>query len=399
MLIVIVVIILFSLLVILHEWGHFVAARRGGVEVEEFGVGFPPRAFGKQIGKTLYSVNWLPLGGFVRLKGEDAAENGPGTFGGAKYSVKAKILLAGVGMNLVTAVVIFYGLCVTAIPGLGPQFEPAFLNPTYAQPKMLLVSEVESGSPADEAGLKKYDYILQINDVKLEDDTALRAYTQGHAGQKVTLKIQRDGSERQLTATLRQSNPQITVAKEYGVFERFGRWVKGLAGISSKPETVTQTGGILGVGSHQVYQLRYDPVSALGAALYITGALFVATIVGVLQLLIHIPALVIGLFQASIPSAALGASGPVGIVFILQSLSVLGWSYVFLFMANIAVALAAFNVLPLPALDGGRLALISFQKWTKRKISPELEAKIHGYGFMALIGLMVLITVYDIRKR
>src|SRR4051812_18032901 len=106
MLVVVIIIVLFSLLVILHEAGHFVAARRGGVGVEEFGIGFPPLAWGKKVKGTLYSINWLPLGGFVRLKGEDTAQNGPGTFGGAKFSTKAKILLAGVGVNLLTAVVI-----------------------------------------------------------------------------------------------------------------------------------------------------------------------------------------------------------------------------------------------------------------------------------------------------
>src|SRR5713101_2521932 len=106
MLVIVIIILLFSLLVILHEWGHFIAARRNGVEVEEFGIGFPPRVWGKKVRKTLYSINLLPLGGFVRLKGEDTADNGPGTFGGASVAAKSKILLAGVGMNLLTAVVI-----------------------------------------------------------------------------------------------------------------------------------------------------------------------------------------------------------------------------------------------------------------------------------------------------
>lgn len=367
MLTIIVVIILFSLLVILHEWGHFIAARRGGVEVEEFGIGFPPRiGKGKQVGKTLYSINWLPLGGFVRLKGEDQAEKGPGTFGGAKYSTKAKILLAGVGMNLLTAVVILYALCVTGLPALGPQFEAAWLHPTYAQPKTLMVVEVSPGSPAAQAGLKRGDFILTANGQEMNDDASLRTFTKTNAGTTVKLQVKSDGAEREVSVKLRDAG-----SKE----------------------------GYLGVGSSQIYKLKYNPIEAIAASIYITGALFVATIVGVLQLLIHIPALIVGLFQPAVPAAAQAASGPLGIIFILQSLSVLGFSYILLFMANIAVALAAFNVLPLPALDGGRLALISFQKWTKRKISPELEAKIHGYGFMALIGLMILITVYDIRKR
>jgi len=364
-LIIILVIILFSLLVILHEGGHFIAARRGGVEVDEFGIGFPPRIWGKKVGHTLYSVNLLPLGGFVRLKGEDAADTGPGTFGGSKYSVKAKILLAGVGMNLLTAVVILYALCVTGLPALGAGFEPRFLASTYSQPKELILAEVVAGSPAARAGLVRGDYVLRAGGVKLEDDAALRDYTKAHAGQQVTLHVRSNGDERDVSVKLRPAGSKD---------------------------------GYLGVGSQQVYKLRYDPLRAVVAALYITGALFVATIVGVLQLIVNIPTLIMGLFSQTVPQAAQAASGPLGIVFILKSLSSLGFTYIFLFMANIAVALAAFNVLPLPALDGGRLAIITVQKVFKRTIASETEAKIHAIGFMSLIALMIIISVYDLRK-
>jgi len=317
------------------------------------------------LGDTLYSVNLLPLGGFVRLRGEDAADKGPGTFGGAKYSVKAKILLAGVGMNLLTAVVILYALCVTGLPALGGGFEPKFLASTYAQPKQLIIAEVVPGSPAAQAGLAKGDFVLRAGATKLEDEAALRDFTKSHAGQEVTLHVKSNGDERDIRVKLRDAGSKD---------------------------------GFLGVGSQQVYKLRYDPLSALAAAIYITGALFVATIVGVVQLFAHIPALIVGLFSQAVPQAAQSASGPLGIVFILKSLSSLGFAYILLFMANIAVALAAFNVLPLPALDGGRLAIITAQKVLKRTISADTEAKIHAIGFMALIALMLIISVYDLRK-
>src|SRR6516165_9007101 len=138
MLVIIVIVLLFAGLVILHEWGHYIAARRNGVGVEEFGIGFPPKVWGKKVKGTLYSVNLWPLGGFVRLRGEDTGDTRPGTFGGAKYSTKAKVLLAGVGMNLLTAVVILFVLCLTGLPALGAGFEPRFLNYTYVQPKQLI---------------------------------------------------------------------------------------------------------------------------------------------------------------------------------------------------------------------------------------------------------------------
>jgi regulator of sigma E protease len=364
-LVTIVILVLFVSLVLLHEWGHFIVARRGGVKAEEFGVGFPPRAWARKVKGTIYSINWLPLGGFVRLKGEDAAELGPGTFGSAPYSVKAKILLAGVGMNLLTAFVMIYILCVVGIPALGGNFEPAFLHSTYAQPKQLLLAQVEKGTPAAAVGLKRGDYVLRANGVKMETDEQFRNFTKENAGKEVTLHVSSGGDERDVRVKLR--DPSV---KE----------------------------GFLGVLTQQVYKTRYDPLSALVAAGYITVSLFVATIVGVVQLVLSIPVLVMGLFSKAVPAAAAAASGPVGIVLILESISSLGFVYVFLFMANIAVALAAFNVLPLPALDGGRLALITWGKLTRKRINPELEAKIHTYGFMALIGLILLITVYDLRK-
>ncbi|MDB5178399.1 MAG: rane protein of unknown function [Patescibacteria group bacterium] len=365
MLMIILIILLFASLVILHEWGHFIAAKRNGVEVEEFGIGFPPKVWGRKVRGTLYSINLLPLGGFVRLKGEDSSDRGPGTFGGASFWVKTKILLAGVVMNLLTAVLILYALCVAGLPALGSGFEPRFLPSTYAQPKQLILAEVEAKSPAAKAGIKRGDYVLLADGKRLETDVDLRDFTKAHAGKEVTLHIRSNGDERDVRLKLRDPN-----TKE----------------------------GYLGVVSQQVYKLRYDPLRAVVAAGYIAGGLFVATVVGVVQLIIHIPTLLLSVFSHNVPQAAQAASGPLGIFFIMKSISSLGFAYVFLFMANIAVALAAFNVLPLPALDGGRWAVLAVQRVTKRQISADIEARIHAVGFMALIGLMILISIYDLRK-
>ncbi len=365
MLIVLLIILLFASLVLVHEWGHFVSARRNGVEVEEFGFGFPPKLFGVKKKGVLYSFNLLPLGGFVRLKGEDTADHGPGSFGGAKLRVKTKILLAGVAMNLVTAFVLLYVLCVTGLPGLGAGLEPGFLKSDYAQPKQLILAQVGNDSPAAKAGLKRGDFILSADGQGIGTEEQLRTYTAAHAGESIVLKVRTAGVERELTVQLRPPG-------------------------SSE--------GHLGVVSQQVYKLRYDPLRAIVAAAYISLALLVATVVGVLGLLISLPSLIMGIFSSGVPAAAQQASGPVGIIFIMQSISSLGWSYVVLFMANISVALAAFNALPLPALDGGRLAVLLVQRTTKRGWSAEAEARYHTIGFMVLIGLMLLISVYDLRK-
>lgn len=365
MMIYIAVVLLFSLLVILHEWGHYMAARRGGVTVEEFGVGFPPKIWGVVKRGVLYSVNLLPLGGFVRLKGEDGDDTSKGSFGAAKIGTKTKILLAGVVMNLLTAVVLFYGLAVTGMPGLG-NLEPSFLARTYAQEPKLVVADVSKDSPAAAAGIKNGEYIVSANDNALATNDDLRNFTKENAGQTVKLVIERNGGgTREVTVKLRDPG---------------------------------STQGYLGVVGQQDYKYKYDPITAVAAAVWVTGALFVATIVGVLKLLAGVPMLVVGLFSSSVPAAAVEASGPLGILFIFKSIATLGVSYVVLLLANIAVALAAFNVLPLPALDGGRLALIWWQRLTGRKISADTEAQIHGIGFMVLLALMAIITVYDFRK-
>lgn len=361
---IIAIVLLFASLVIIHELGHFVAARRNGVEVDEFGIGFPPKVFGKKFGKTEYTLNLLPLGGFVRMRGEDGEDESKGSFGAASLTAKTKILLAGVGMNLVTAYLILLVLCLAGLPGLGT-FEPKFLHPTYSQPKQLLLTEVVSGSPAAKAGIVRDDRLISGNGKALTDDTALRNFTKDNAGKSVQLVISHKGIERKLDVTL---------------------------------NSVVSNKGFLGVAGQQVYKLRYNFVDSLIAAAWLTGGLFIATIVGVLKLIASIPTLVYHIFSSSVPAAADQASGPVGIVYILGSAMALGWSYIFLIMANIAVALAAFNVLPLPALDGGRLAVLLTERVTKRRFSPEAEAKYHFFGFVSLIALMLIITVYDIRK-
>ena len=360
----VIIIFLFIGLVLAHEFGHFLVAKRNGVVVEEFGVGFPPRLWGKKFRGTLYSINLLPLGGFVSLKGEEG-DGGKGTLAGASLWAKTKIMLAGVGMNVLSAIVIFYGLCLTGLPALGAPFEPTALPHNYAQRPQLILTQVTDGSPAAKAGLKRNDYVLAGNGTAFATDDQLRAFTRSHQNKRVTLKVRSAGqsAEHDLAVTLRRASD-----------------------------------GALGVYAQQTYKLRFDPLTAVPAALYLTATFVWATLVGIAQLLVNIPVLVLGLFAPTVPAAAEAASGPIGIVYIMSSLGSLGWSYIWLFIANISVALAAFNVLPLPALDGGRLAVDLFKKVTGRHPSEAAESLYHTIGFSALIGLVLLISVYDIKK-
>ncbi len=364
MLFILLVIFMFSLLVFVHELGHFLLAKRNGVGVEEFGFGFPPRVFGKKVGETIYSINLLPLGGFVRLTGEDAADRSPRSFGGASTWAKSKILLAGVVMNLLTAFVLFLGLALTGLPPLGP-LEPKFLSSSFSQPPQLLVARVEPNSPAAKAGLKRGDYLLSVNGQQLKTDEQLRETTRQNAGKPVELVLKRGDEQKTV------SNVQLRQPSEQG---------------------------ILGVVSQSVYKLKYDPLQAIAAAGYLTLSLFWLTITAIVSLILQLPALVLGLFSPGVPQAAEGASGPLGIFQIMRSLEGFDPAYFVLLLANLSIALAGFNVLPLPALDGGRLAAILARKLPGVRFSDEAEARYHTLGFIALLMLVALITVYDVRR-
>ena len=179
----------FIMLVVLHEFGHMVASKRNGVVVEEFGVGFPPRAWGKKLRKkkgddTLYSLNWLPLGGFVKLKGEHDDATEKGSFGAASLKTKVKILLAGVGMNFLTAWVLLTGLFLVGAPKLPFESLPFYgkeqsviQSDTKTVASKTYVGEVSKNSPAEKAGLEFGDVILSLNGQVPGDELTLNELT------------------------------------------------------------------------------------------------------------------------------------------------------------------------------------------------------------------------------
>lgn len=355
--IILLVVAVIGLLVFVHELGHFVVARRNGVAVEEFGFGFPPRLFGRKVGQTIYSINLLPLGGFVRLKGEDMADTSPHSFNAASYKTKAKILLAGVGMNALIAYIILLVLCVTGLP---PVIEGQFSlgQPQVAQPRQVLVAAVGPDSAAAAAGIERGDIILSGNGQSFTSEQDLTTFTKANAGETVTFNVKRQ-----------TSNVEDVQVK-----------------LKSEQEAKQQ--GYLGVTPLQVYKLRYgwwSPLVALGLLAQI-----------MLGTLAAFGGLIIGLFTRG--QVAETVTGPVGIVVLFSNIVHLGWSYVALLVASISVSLAVINVLPVPALDGGRLALITVQKATKRSLSPRAEGLVHLVGFVALIALMLVVTLFDLKR-
>ncbi|HUC86908.1 MAG TPA: site-2 protease family protein [Candidatus Saccharimonadales bacterium] len=352
--IILLVILIFGVLIFVHEFGHFLAAKRAGVEVEEFGFGFPPTIVGKQVGGTFYSLNWIPLGGFVRMKGEALTDVSAGAFGAASFWQKTRILFAGVIMNVLLAYAVLLWLCLTGLPPvIAGQFSSG--TASYAQPKQVMVVDTVSGSPATTAGIVRGDIILSGDGQSFSSENDILRFTKAHAGASVTLQVEHHGVTRTVRPHLRPPG-----AKD----------------------------GFLGVTPFQTYKLRYNLPDAVVTAAGITGQLIWAT-------LSAFGGLVAGLVAHGQVSD--NVAGPVGIVVLLKAVSDLGVAYVLIFVASISISLAVLNALPLPALDGGRWALAAAQRLTHKSLSQRLEMAVHATGFAALILLMVVITFFDIK--
>ncbi len=384
MLLLILGLVLFVGLVVVHEFGHYIAARRNGVDVEEFGIGFPPHAWQRKLKNgVLLSINWLPLGGFVRLKGEHDADREPGSFGAAKVSGKVKIMLAGVAMNTFVAWILFTLLAVVGMPRLiDNQF--SIQRDMHAAKQQVLVGYIEPGSPAEKAGLKSQDRIVRIassdytakncgiTSVCVIDSTTIKKaddlpeVTRKFAGYDVALTIQRGGREQTVQTKLR-SQAEVEASKK-----------------TANPK------GYLGIAPSEFVIQRYTwsaPVEALGIMAQFTKL----TLVGLGHALS-------GLFSGHPSQATEQVSGPVGIVVLLQNGSLLGYQFVLMIVAVISLTLAIMNLLPIPALDGGRLFVMLLFRSLKKPLTRRREELIHGTGFAVLMVLFILITIVDVKR-
>ena len=354
-LVIIGVLIIFTILVVAHEFGHFYAARREGVTVEEFGVGFPPRIFSRRKGKTLYSINLFPIGGFVRLKGEDGSEKGKGSFASLTFWPKTRIIMAGVVVNLLIAYLIFTFLLIIGIPPLGqdlPSFGP--VKPSQSGESSLTVFGVTKDGSASKGGIAQGDNIISIDNKPLEDNAQLRAYTIENKGKEVTIVISRNGQE---------SNKTVMLGSD-------------------------EKTGVLGVSAEKIQLTSYAWWAAPFAALVLMVQFVLATLAAFGNL-------IIGLFARREVSQQV--SGPIGIVSVFSQIVNFGPRFVLLFVASISLSLAVINALPLPALDGGRQFVLILQK-LGLKVTPERENLYHLVGFVALISLMIIISISDIAR-
>lgn len=374
--------IILVLLVVIHELGHGIVARRNGVVVEEFGVGFPPFAWGKKVkqsilGKNvLFSLNWLPLGGFVRLQGEHDSATKKGDYGAATYWQKTRILLAGVIMNWATAVVLFTILALVGMPKIIPnQFSVP--SDTITSTKPVTIVSVSPDSPAAKAGLKKGDTILLIGSQDIASSEELSDVTKQYSGKKVPITYARDNKEYTKTVALRGEKEAA----------------KGFLGVSSSQQLseirATWSAPIVGVVT--TAQLTGETFAALGKVVVSLGEGIASRFTG--------DEAVRKSGDEALAYASNSVAGPVGILgVIFPQMQQAGLKPLLLLTAIISLSLAVMNVLPIPALDGGRWTTMTVFKLLKKPLTKEREEKIQTVGFLLLMGLVVLVTVADVSK-
>ena len=373
---VIVGLLILTVIVAVHELGHAIAARRAGVVVEEFGIGFPPRAWSKKLKNgILVSVNWLPLGGFLKMQGPHDAANKKGDYGRANLWQKTQILFGGVVFNLIFAAMIFTVLAWIGMPKLlDNQFTVA--NDTRTTLSPVMVSFVEPGAPADQAGLKRGDELVSVAQTPIEHFADVSRITSEHQGENVTIDFKRDGELLSVQTTLRSENEDR----------------RGFLGIGiGQSETIRATWSAPIVGVATTVQLTYETVKGV-------GQLF-ANFFGGLVRQLSFSNEVRDEGRQSVSQAGDGVAGPIGIIGELFPQALRMGPVPLLMLAGIiSLSLAVMNALPIPALDGGRWLIMVIFRLLKKKLTPELEEKINATGFMVLIGLILLITVVDVAR-
>lgn len=362
--------VLFVWLVVVHELGHFLVAKRNGVKAEEFGLGFPPRVWSRKLKSgLLFSINLLPIGGFVKLKGEHDADTEPGTFGAATTWVKTKIMLAGVTMNLFVAFILLMILAWVGMPQLvNNQFTVA--RDSHVVANQVFIGLVENGSPAQKAGLKVRDRLEAIGPAghlsKVTSAEQLPNVTAEYAGKTVLVEFTRNGQQRTASVHMR-TKAQAEPTGKSGT-------QKGYLGISPSQYTLIRS-------------TWSAPIVALGLIRQFT----VLTLQGLSDV-------VVALVHGNTSKASANVTGPVGIFVLLKDGSLLGYQVVLFIIALISLTLALMNILPIPALDGGRLYVLLISRLFRRPLNQSLEEWVNAAGFVLIMALVVLVTISDVRR-
>lgn len=350
----ILVIIVISILILVHEWGHFYSARKLGVKVEEFGFGFPPKLFSVARNGVRYSFNLLPFGGFVKIFGEHGeGEGSRESFISRPAWQRFAILAAGVAMNFLLAWFFFSAGSAIGIPRVEDD-APAGVP--------VSIIGVMPGSPAEEAGLRFGDQIIEIHSADgtslvIETEKDIQDFVEAYRGEEIIL-------------TVRRGNELFTVA--------------------ATPRFIVPEGeGPLGIALAKISVSR--------------APFYLAPVEGAKILFRTVAITVIGL--ASVvrdlvveQKTSVDVAGPVGIFFFARDTWSLGLAYFLQFVGALSTSLAILNFLPIPALDGGRILFLGIEKFRRRRLDPQVENFIHTIGFVLLALLMILVTYKDIAR-
>jgi len=355
--------VILTILVLIHELGHFTVARFIGVRVEEFGLGLPPRIWGKKFGATEYTLNWLPIGGFVRLAGEDSDESQKLKVKSQKLSEyfwarskkeRIAILIAGVVMNFLLAVGITMGLLVHGVN------EPS---------GKVRVETVVAGSPAEAGGLQVGDVVVSLDSsaggVTLKDKpifpktpTDLITFVNANKGFEIYISITRAGTPQPVIAV----TPRVDVPAGQGP---------------------------LGVAISDLEMRTYSWQEAPGKA-------FMINVLRAKDMFTSLGSMIGRL--VTLQSLQADVAGPIGIAQVTGQAVKFGWLAVLEFASILSLNLAVLNVLPIPALDGGRIAFVILEKILGKKVKPAFEKSTHQIGMLILLGLIVLVSINDILR-
>jgi regulator of sigma E protease len=342
-----------SVLILVHEFGHFIVARKSGIKVEEFGFGLPPRIFGKKFGETIYSINALPFGGFVRLHGEQ--EENEETIVSRSFLHKSKkirflVVIAGVTMNFLLAILVFgivYSF--TGIP---------------RETGKIKVINIATGSPAETAGMLVGDVIASVGGEIVTSSDAFIAKTSEYKGKKLTYGIERNvgGEEKTLTIRLTpRDNPPEG---------------EGPVGVTITTMEIYFPPLLL----RPFYGVYYGFKDGIYWGKTIAMGLF---------------DMASGIFRGQAPK---DVSGPIGIYAVTTEATKGGFLILLNFVGVLSVNLAILNIIPFPALDGGRILFIAIEAISRKKVSRKVEATINNIGFMILLTLLLAVTFGDVRR-
>jgi len=335
---ILITLLIIAVLVLVHEWGHFIAARKIGIPVWEFSIGFGPRLLGRKKDGIEYSIRLIPLGGYVRMAGEEPGDgNVPDGFNNRKPWEKMAVSFAGPFMNFVLALLLFvYVYSVVGVPQASP--EP-------------LIGQVVAGTPAEAAGLKANDRVLAINNKKINSWEELTAsIASSEAGKPLPIKVQREGQV--INLKVKPVVNENTGVPSIGVMGAINYEKQGII-------------NAVKIGFQQTYELTVLLLSSLG--MLVSGG-------------------------ASIGDLA----GPVGITKMVGDAAQVGSVLLLSFTAFLSINLGVLNLLPIPALDGSRIMFALVEAIRRKPLEPEREGFIHWLGFMFLIMLMVVVTFNDI---